>query len=196
MMSWVFWATSMSSHNTLYGKQTGRNTTTVTVRKPGYCQLVRQYPEPTPIFRASEHQRYTFERVMITRELKTLPHPAPHKTSLRGRAAVGYYSMEGYQSAPMKITQNIDAKRVNALWFRQRAARRLGSSPSRDQRWELQNRASIRQRDGDRRATEIQGRSAALVRFGQRVLLTTKNYCVAVDNRNSGTVEVAGFERR
>lgn len=54
---------------------------------------------------------------MITQELKTYVSRFVRKLILRGRAAVGYYSMEGYQSAPDEPTQNIVAKRVQHYGF-------------------------------------------------------------------------------
>jgi phage gp45-like len=127
---------------------------------------------------------------MITQELKTYVSRFVRKLILRGRAAVGYYSMEGYQSAPDEPTQNIVAKRVQHYGFvseppdgAEVIAVAIGGGAS--------NRAVIAETViGE---PEIEDKEVLLwSEFGQRVLLD-KNYRVDIDNGNGGTVEVAGF---
>ena len=96
----------------------------------------------------------------------------------------------GYQSAPNEPTQNIVAKRVQHYGFvseppdgAEVIAVAINGGAS--------NRAAIAETvTGE---PEIENKEVLLwSEFGQRVLLD-KNYRVAIDNGNGGTVEVAGF---
>lgn len=122
---------------------------------------------------------------MITQELKTYLTRLTRKLILRGRAAVGYYSMEGYQSAPNEPTQNIVAKRVQHYGFTSEppdgtevVAVAIGGGAS--------NRAAIAETVVGE--PEIENKEVLLwSEFGQRVLLD-KNLQIRLDNGNGGTL--------
>ena len=126
---------------------------------------------------------------MITQELKTYVSRFVRKLILRGRAAVGYYSMEGYQSAPDEPTQNIVAKRVQHYGFTSEPpegaeviAVAIGGGAS--------NRAVVAETvTGE---PEIENKEVLLwSEFGQRVLLD-ENLQIRLDNGNGGTLVMNG----
>ena len=126
---------------------------------------------------------------MITQELKTYLTRLTRKLILRGRAAVGYYSMEGYQSAPDEPTQNIVAKRVQHYGFvseppegAEVVAVAIGGGAS--------NRAAIAETvTGE---PEIENKEVLLwSEFGQRVLLDA-SLQIRADNGNGGLLVMNG----
>ena len=126
---------------------------------------------------------------MITQELKTYLTRLTRKLILRGRAAVGYYSMEGYQSAPDEPTQNIVAKRTQHYGFvseppdgAEVVAVAIGGGAS--------NRAAIAETvTGE---PEIENKEVLLwSEFGQRVLLDAALQ-IRADNGNGGLLVMNG----
>ena len=127
---------------------------------------------------------------MITQELKTYLTRLTRKLILRGRAAVGYFSMEGYQSAPDEPQQAITAKRAQHYGF-------TSEPPDGAEIIALAINGGATNRVAVAETVvgepEIENKEVLLwSEFGQRVLLD-KNYRVDIDNGNGGTVEVAGF---
>lgn len=126
---------------------------------------------------------------MISQELKTYLARGVRKLILRGRAAVGYYSMEGYQSAPDEPTQNIVAKRAQHYGF-------LSEPPDGAEVITLainggaSNRVGVAETVTDEPTIE-QDEVLLWARPGQRVLLTEDSR-VSIGNGNGGTVVTDG----
>lgn len=127
---------------------------------------------------------------MVTQEIKTYCARFVRKLILRGRAAVGYYSMEGYANAPNEPQQAPTAKRAQHYGF-------VSEPPDGAEVIALAINAGASNRVAVAETVvgepEIENKEVLLwSEFGQRVLLD-KNYRVDIDNGNGGTVEVAGF---
>lgn len=125
----------------------------------------------------------------ISQELKTYCASFVRKLILRGRAAVGYFSMEGYQSAPDEPTQAITAKRAQHYGLTTEAPAgaevvvlAIGGGAS--------NRVAIAEYLTDEPEIE-NGEVLLWSRTGQRVLLD-KNGRISLDNGDGGTVVVDG----
>ena len=122
-------------------------------------------------------------------ELKTYCARFVRKLILRGRAAVGYYSMEGYASAPNEPQQAITAKRAQHYGFTSEPpdgaeviALAINGGAS--------NRVAVAETVVGE--PEIENKEVLLwSEFGQRVLLD-KNLQIRLDNGNGGTVVMNG----
>lgn len=126
---------------------------------------------------------------MITQELKTYCARFVRKLILRGRAAVGYYSMEGYASAPNEPQQAITAKRAQHYGFTSEPpdgaeviALAINGGAS--------NRVAVAETVVGE--PEIENKEVLLwSEFGQRIHLD-KNLQIRLDNGNGGTVVMNG----
>ena len=126
---------------------------------------------------------------MVSQEIKTYCARFVRKLILRGRAAVGYFSMEGYASAPDEPQQSIVAKR----------AQHYGLTTEPPEGAEVitlainggaSNRVAIAETVVGE--PEIENKEVLLwSEFGQRVYLD-KNFRIDLDNGNGGSVEIAG----
>jgi len=125
----------------------------------------------------------------ISQELKTYCASFVRKLILRGRAAVGYFSMEGYQSAPDEPTQAITAKRAQHYGLTTEApdgaevvvlAINGGAS----------NRVAVAEYTTDEPEIE-NGEVLLWARTGQRLLLD-KDRRIRLDNGDGGTLVMDG----
>lgn len=125
----------------------------------------------------------------VSQEFKTYCARFVRKLILRGRAATGFYSMEGYQSAPDEPQQNIVAKRAQHYGF-------LSEAPDGAEVIALainggaSNRVGIAETVTDE-PTIAQDEVLLWARPGQRLLLD-KDKRVSIGNGNGGTVIIDG----
>lgn len=126
---------------------------------------------------------------MITEEIKTYYARFVRKLILRGRAAVGYYSLEGYATAPNEPQQAPTAKRAQHYGF-------TSEPPDGAEVIALAINGGATNRVAVAETVvgepEIENKEVLLwSEFGQRVLLD-KNLQIRLDNGNGATVVMNG----